>query len=148
MTTTRATFGHSWALVVQWYGSVKVNRDVRQTDECQLRVVQNGSLDRDQRRSDDASSSDEVSRKYKGKAKGKGEAKGKKSKKGKPKDYDKDLFSTSKDEDVFDPEERVGAAIALPNVLPLPGFLVAALMEGILRLAAIKAIRKRANKAG
>jgi hypothetical protein len=64
----------------------------------------------------------------KGKAKGKGGAKGKKSKKGKPKDYDKDLFSSSKDKDMFDPEKGVGAAIALPNVLTLPGFLVATLM--------------------
>ncbi len=85
----------------------------------------------------------------KGKAKGKGGAKGKKSKKGRPKDYDEDLFSSSKDA-----EEGVGAAIPLPNVLPLPGFLVAALMDayttdaGILCLAAIAAIRKRTSEAG
>ena len=90
----------------------------------------------------------------KGKAKGKGGAKGKKSKKGKPKEYDKDLFSSIKDNDNFDPKEGVGAAIALPNGLPLPGFLVTALMDayttdaGILRLAAIEAIRKRAIEAG
>jgi hypothetical protein len=90
----------------------------------------------------------------KGKAKGKGGAKGKKSKKGKPKDDDKDLFSSSKDKDKFDPKVGVGAAIALPNVLPLLGFLVAALMDnystdaGIVCLAAIAAIRKRASEAG
>ena len=32
------------------YGCAKFNRDVHQTDWCQLRVVKNGSLDRDQRR--------------------------------------------------------------------------------------------------
>ena len=90
----------------------------------------------------------------KGKAKGKGAAKGKKNRKGKPKDYDEDLFSSSEDEDDFDPEAGVGAAISLPNVLPIPGFLVAALMDayttdaGFLCLAAIDAIRKRAKTAG
>jgi hypothetical protein len=49
--------------------------------------------------------------------------------KGKPKDYDKDLFSISKDKDNFDPEEGVRAATVLPNVLPLPGFLVVVLMD-------------------
>ena len=42
----------------------------------------------------------------KGKAKGKGRAKGKKSKKGKPKEYDKDLFSSSKDKDNFNPKRE------------------------------------------
>ena len=90
----------------------------------------------------------------KGKAKGKSGAKGKKSKKRKPKDYDEDLFARSKDEDKFDPDEGVGAAIGLPNVLPLPGFLVAVITDafttdaGILYLAAIDAIRERAIKAG
>jgi hypothetical protein len=87
----------------------------------------------------------------KDKAKGKGGAKEKKGQRGKPKDDDKDLFSSSKDEDDFDPEERVRAAIALPNVLPLPGFLVVALMDayttdaGILCLTAIDATRKSAS---
>ena len=46
------------------------------------------------------------------------------------------------------------AAIALPNVLPLPGFLVAALMEaytsdaGVLCLTALDAIRKRGRADG
>jgi hypothetical protein len=91
----------------------------------------------------------------KGKAKGKGAAKGTKSRKGKPKDYDEDLFSSSEDDDDFDPEDGVGAAISLPNVLPIPGFLVAALMDaytttdaGFLCLAAIDAIKKRARVAG
>jgi hypothetical protein len=65
----------------------------------------------------------------KGKAKSKSGAKGKKGKKVKPKDYDEDLFSSSEDDDDFDPDEGVGGEIALPNVLPLPGFLVSALME-------------------
>jgi hypothetical protein len=61
------------------------------------------------------------------KAKGRGGAKGKKSRKGKPTDCDEDLFSSSEDEDNIDPNKAgVGAAIALPNVLPL---LVAALMN-------------------
>jgi hypothetical protein len=64
------------------------------------------------------------------------------------------VFSSSKDKDNSDPEEGVGAAISLPNVLPIPGFLVAALMDadmtdaGILCLAAIDAIRKRTREAG
>ena len=92
--------------------------------------------------------------KAKGKAKSKSGAKGKKSKKGKPKDYDADLFSSSEDEDEFDPDEGVGEEIALPNVLPLPGFLVSALMDayttdaGLLCLAAIDAIKTRATDAG
>ena len=88
------------------------------------------------------------------KAKGKGGAKGKKSRKGKRKEYDEGLFSRSEGEDNLNPEEGVGVATALPNILPLPGFLVAALMEAyttdadILCLVAIDAIKKREMAAG
>ena len=65
------------------------------------------------------------------------------------------MFSDSDvDDDNINPEAGVGAAIALPNVLPLPGFLVAALMKafttdaGELCLKAIDAIRKRARADG
>jgi hypothetical protein len=64
-----------------------------------------------------------------GKAKGKGRAKRKEGRKGKPKDFNKDLISSSEDEDDIDPKAGVGAAIVLPNIHPLPGFLVAALMD-------------------
>ena len=91
----------------------------------------------------------------KGKTKGKGKAKKGAKKTKKPKDYDTDLFTESEDEDDdIDPEAGVGAAIALPNVLPLPGFLVAALMRaytsdaGDLCLRAIDAIRNRATEDG
>lgn len=92
----------------------------------------------------------------KGKTKGKSKATKKGAKKTKkPKDYDTDLFTESEDEDDdIDPEAGVGAAIALPNVLPLPGFLVAALMRaytsdaGDLCLRAIDAIRNRATEDG
>lgn len=90
----------------------------------------------------------------KGEPKNKGKGK-KGAKKGKPKDCDSDLFSDSDDDDDdIDPEAGVGTAILLPNVLPLPGFLVAGLMEaytsdaGLLCLTAIDAIRKRARAAG
>ncbi len=92
-------------------------------------------------------------RNAKGKAKSKSGAKGKKGKKVKPKDYDKDMFSSSEDDDDFDPDEGVGGELALPNVLPLPGFLVSALMDaystdaGILCLAAIDTIKKQAIEA-
>jgi hypothetical protein len=88
------------------------------------------------------------------KAKGKGGAKGKKSRKCKRKEYDEGLFSRSEGEDNLNPEEGVGVATALPNILPLPGFLVAALMEAyttdadILCLVAIDAIKKREMAAG
>jgi hypothetical protein len=39
----------------------------------------------------------------------------KKGRKDKPKDYEEDLFSSSEDKDNLNPEEGVGAAIALPN---------------------------------
>ncbi len=89
----------------------------------------------------------------KGKTKGKDKAKKGAKKPKKPKDYDTDLFTESEDDDDdIDPEAGVGAAIALPNVLPLPGFLVATLMRaytsdaGDLCLSAIDAIRKRATE--
>jgi hypothetical protein len=91
----------------------------------------------------------------KGKTNGKGEAKKGAKKSKKPKDYDTDLFTDSnEDDDDLDPEAGVGAAIMLPNVLPLPGFLVAALMRaytsdaGELCLKAIDAIRERTRAAG
>jgi hypothetical protein len=46
-----------------------------------------------------------------------------------PKDYDEDLFSSSEDDDDFDPDKGEGGEKALPSVLPLPGFLVSALMD-------------------
>ncbi|KAI2498407.1 hypothetical protein MHU86_16104 [Fragilaria crotonensis] len=91
----------------------------------------------------------------KGQTKGKGKAKKGAKKTKKPKAYDTDLFTDSdEDNDDIDPEAGVGAAIVLPNVIPLPGFLVAALMRaytsdaGELCLKAIDAIRKRARAAG
>ena len=91
----------------------------------------------------------------KGNTKGKGKTKRGAKKVKKPKDYDTDLFTDSdEDDDDIDPEAGVGAAIVLPNVLPLPGFLVAALMRsytsdaGELCLKAIDAIRDRAKSAG
>ena len=75
-----------------------------------------------------------------GKAKGKSGAKGKKGRKGKPKDFNKDLFSSSNKDDIY-PEA-------------LPGFPVAALTDahtsdaGILCLVAIDAIRNRLRQAG
>ena len=67
-----------------------------------------------------------------------------------------DLFSDSDEDndDDINPEVGVGTAIALPNVLPLPGFLVATLMKvytsdaGELCLEAIDAIRKKARADG
>ncbi len=91
----------------------------------------------------------------KGKTKGKGKAKKGAKKSKKPKDYDTDLFTDSdEDDDNLNPEAGVGAAIVLPNVLPLPGFLVAPLMRaymsdaGELCLKAIDAIRQRTRAAG